>query len=145
MHFSTKNYLKNTRNHIVKHAPHPHPHPHPQVLDFKNGWVEIQYKIEWWGVLSELGENPNPHDDKSSSALLQEVMSNFTSNSLLVSHFHPSILFLLRFMRNFGLPVLHSSLSSTKANFFFALPHRIVNAVKRVLMVTTVPMAQINF
>jgi len=35
MHFSTKNYLKNTRNHIVKHAPHPH--PHPQVLDFKNG------------------------------------------------------------------------------------------------------------
>ena len=37
MHFSTKNYLKNTRNHTVKHAPHPHPHPHPQVLDFKNG------------------------------------------------------------------------------------------------------------
>ena len=39
MHFSTKNYLKNTRNHTAKHAPHPHPHPHPhpQVLDFKNG------------------------------------------------------------------------------------------------------------
>jgi hypothetical protein len=33
MHFSTKNYLKNTRNHTDKHAPL----PHPQVLDFKNG------------------------------------------------------------------------------------------------------------
>jgi hypothetical protein len=73
MYFSTKNYLKNTRNHTAKHASR----PHPQVLDFKNGWVEIQYKIEWWGVLSELGENPNPHDDKSSSALLQEVIVEF--------------------------------------------------------------------
>jgi hypothetical protein len=35
MHFNTKNYLKNTRNHTAKHAPHPH--PHPRVLDFKNG------------------------------------------------------------------------------------------------------------